>query len=68
MINIDQLDNFEIPNNLSDADAEYIRIKLSRCKINEEAEKYRELLKHIEEHLHKSHKERIKVKNVKKNI
>lgn len=68
MINIYQLDNFEIPNNLTDADAEYIRIKLSRCKSNEEAEKYRKLLKDIEENLHKSHKEKIKVKNVKKNI
>lgn len=68
MTNIHQLDNFEIPNDLTDADAEYIRIKLSRCKNDEDVEKYRKQLKIIHECLRIAHKERIKVKNAKKTI
>lgn len=68
MSNINQLDNFEIPNNLTDADAEYIRIKLSRCTNNVEADKYRKQLKLIEECLLVAHNEKVRTKNVKKTI
>lgn len=68
MSNIDQLDKFEIPDNLTDADAEYIRIKLARCVNNAEADKCRIQLKLIEERLLIAHNEKLRIKNVKKSI
>jgi len=59
-MNYQIIDNGDIPENISDADAEYLRIKLSRCKISEEAEKYRKQLAILEQCLLIAHKERVK--------
>lgn len=68
MNNINQLDRFEIPNELTDADAEYTRIKLTRCTNDEEVDKYREQLRVIEERLLASHNKKLRNNNVKKTI
>lgn len=60
MNNIEQLDHFKILETPEEADAEYFRIKISRCKTNEEAKKYRAQLALIEQALRIKHQERIK--------
>lgn len=60
MNRLKQLDAFELPEDLDEADAEYFRIKISRCKDNAEAERYRAHLKLIEEALRIKHQERVK--------
>lgn len=60
MMNYQILDNGDIPEDISEADAEYIRIKLSRCKDSREAEKYRKQLALMEQSLLIAHKERLK--------
>lgn len=57
---LDQIDALGLPDNLEEADAEYIRIKLSRCKDSREAEKYRKQLALMEQSLLIAHKERLK--------
>ena len=64
MNSITRLDNFDIPDHLSEADAEYFRTKISRCTNDKAVEKYRKQLKIIEECLRIAHKERIKNHNV----
>lgn len=59
-MNYQIIDNGDIPENISDADAEYLRIKLSRCTSSEEAEKYRKQLAILEQCLLIAHKERVK--------
>lgn len=57
---LDQLDALVLPGNLEEADAEYFRIKISRCKNDDEAKKYRTQLALIEKALIIKHRERIK--------
>ena len=60
MDRLSQLDAFELPDNLEESDAEYFRIKISRCKNEDEAKKYRTQLALIEQALRIKHQERIK--------
>lgn len=60
MNRLEKLDAFELPTDLEEADAEYFRIKISRCNDNAEAEKYRTQLALIEEALRIKHRARIK--------
>ena len=60
MSRLSQLDAFELPDNLEESDAEYFRIKISRCKNDAEAKKYRDQLALIEQALRIKHQERIK--------
>lgn len=59
-MNYQIIDNGEIPEDISEADAEYLQIKLSRCTSSEEAEKYRKQLAILEQCLLIAHKERVK--------
>lgn len=60
MNRLQQLDAGELPKNLEEADAEYFRIKISRCTNNVEAEKYRKQLSLIEQALQIAHDARVK--------
>lgn len=60
MNRLNQLDALELLENLDEADAEYFRIKIARCKSNDEAEKYRKQLALIEETLAIAHKARVR--------
>lgn len=60
MRRLEQLDAFELPDNLEEADAEYFRIKISRCKSDAESKKYRTQLALIEEALLIKHRARLK--------
>lgn len=60
MSRLSQLDALELPDNLEEADAEYFRIKISKCKNDAEAKKYSTQLALIEQALRIKHQERIK--------
>ena len=60
MNNLDQIDVLALLDNLEEADAEYFRIKISRCKNDAEAKKYRAQLALIEQALRIKYQERIK--------
>ena len=55
------LDDFGVPETVTDADAEYIRQKLARTRSSAEAEKYRKQLALLEQCLLIAHKERVKL-------
>lgn len=60
------LDEFGVPETVTDADAEYIRLKLARAQTSEEAEKYRKQLALLEQCLLVAHNERVKLDSRKK--
>ena len=59
-MNYQVLDDGNIPEHISDADAEYLQIKLARCKDSVEAEKIRKQLSLLKDALLIAHKERVK--------
>lgn len=65
-MNYQIIDNGGIPENISDADAEYFRIKISKCSNPQEAEKYRNQLALIENALLIAHNERVKNESKRK--
>lgn len=60
MNSLDQIDALVLPDDPEEADAEYFRIKISRCKNDDEAKKYRAQLALIEQALRIKHQERVK--------
>lgn len=60
MMNYQILDNGEIPETISDADTEYLQIKLARCSDSVEAEKIRKQLNLLKDALLIAHNERVK--------
>lgn len=63
---INLLDAYGVPDNLTEADAEYVRIKLTRTRSSGEAEQCREQLRIIEEQLEIEHKKLVKQINGKR--
>lgn len=49
-----------VPKDVSEADAEYLRIKLMHCKTNAEVDYYRKLLSKVQDALLVAHWKRIK--------
>ena len=57
------LDDFGVPDNLTDADAEYVRINLARTQLEAVAEKRRAQLSTIESILDQQHRALVKKSN-----